>query len=69
MNIFYHLFAFIIGIVGFWLIIVYGSWLLALGVFLVIWGNNMNNLSQLMDIKKNIKNIKDNEWRHKKFGI
>ncbi len=30
-----------IGLFGLWLVVVYGNWLLALGLFLTMWGNNI----------------------------
>jgi len=35
--------ALILGIIGMVLIIVYGNWQVALGIFIFTWGNNVSN--------------------------
>lgn len=44
----------ILGGVGFALVWIYSSWIVALGVFLIIWGNNMQMMDNIKSMLKKI---------------
>ncbi len=39
-------FGILVGIIGFGVIIYFGGWMLAVGIFIVMWGNNLERSSE-----------------------